>query len=79
MERAPAKNPLLDIDEDVIQSANARHIDSLPTSSHVVFVTEKNYKRFGYFVGTNGFGAAIISFDDRRDTIIISATAAISM
>lgn len=68
-----------DIDEVDVETAKPRFIDALPTSSHVVFVTEKNYKRFGYFVGANGKGDGIIEFKGRHGSVIVSAASAISM
>lgn len=60
-------------------NAKLRYIDSLPASSHPVFVTAKNFKKFGYYVGTNGNGAGLIKFDDRQHSLSFPAASAISM
>lgn len=64
---------------DTEKVGSERYIDRMPRSGHDVFVTHKQYKCFGDFVGTNENGKAFVSISGTQGPISLEAKEVISM
>lgn len=56
-----------------------RYIDRMPRTGHDVFVTHKQYKCFGDFMGTNEKGRAIVTVSGIQGPISLEAKEVISL
>lgn len=67
------------IEHNEVAETSTRYIDTMPKTGHCVFVTDKLYKKFGYFIGANVAGKAFVIFENVHNVVSVEASQVISM
>lgn len=69
----------LHIEQETNTGPPLRYMDRLAKTGHVVFVTNKTYKTFGIFTGSNARGKALVTFDNQPGEKSFEPSEVISM